>query len=307
MPAVLATSSAPNTVRQYSQAFERWKGWSEAKGFTALPARPAQFLLYWFSAANSAQTYGPGTSSLYGTQWMHNICGVSPPTTDSINQNCFHGLRRLLATTAKKKKPLLSEHIKQIIDGFAQPGGSLADLQIASLMSLGFAGFLRWDKLHRLRQQDLHFHPRHTAVFIESRKSDQFREGHWVFIANLDSRYCPMQLLRRFPEVGRHTPNDPLFRKVTRHPASGSEYFRDEMTYSRARERAAEVIAAIGLKPKEYGLHSLRSGGATQAARAGVPDRLFQRHGGWHSGTSRNRYIEESLRNLLSVSRSLHL
>ena len=174
-------------------------------------------------------------------------------------------------------------------------------------MSLGFAGFLRWDKVHRLRKQDLHFYSGHMAVFMESRKTDQFREGHWVFIANLESRYCPVQLLRRFLEEGKHTLNDPLFRKVTRHLASGSEYLQDRMTYSRARERVAEMIAAISLKPNEYGLHSLRSGGATQAARAGMSDRLFQRHVGWHIETSRNRYIEESLRNLLSVSRYLHL
>ena len=29
------------------------------------------------------------------------------------------------------------------------------------------------------------------------------------------------------------------------------------------------------------GTHSLRSGGATAAANAGVPDRLFKRHGRW--------------------------
>ena len=41
----------------------------------------------------------------------------------------------------------------------------------------------------------------------------------------------------------------------------------------------------------KVGTHSFRAGGATAAARAGVPDRLFQRHGRWKSEASKNMYI----------------
>ena len=47
------------------------------------------------------------------------------------------------------------------------------------------------------------------------------------------------------------------------------------------RELLLEKLEKIGLNPKQYGLHSLRSGGATAAANAGVPDRLFKRHRRW--------------------------
>ena len=46
-------------------------------------------------------------------------------------------------------------------------------------------------------------------------------------------------------------------------------------------------LAALGLDPKRFGLHSLRSGGASAAANAGVPDRLFKRHGRWRSEMQR--------------------
>ena len=35
----------------------------------------------------------------------------------------------------------------------------------------------------------------------------------------------------------------------------------------------------LSMDPKLFGMHSLRAGGATAAANAGVPDRLFKRHG----------------------------
>ena len=53
------------------------------------------------------------------------------------------------------------------------------------------------------------------------------------------------------------------------------------------------------------GTHSLRSGGATAAARAGIPDRLFKRHGRWRSEKAKDGYIQDSMALRLSVSQSL--
>ena len=39
------------------------------------------------------------------------------------------------------------------------------------------------------------------------------------------------------------------------------------------------------------GRHSLRSGGATAAANAGVPNRLFKRHGHWASELAKDGYV----------------
>ena len=53
------------------------------------------------------------------------------------------------------------------------------------------------------------------------------------------------------------------------------------------------------------GTHSLRSGGAKTAARAGVPDRLFQCHGRWRSENVKDGYVEDSLQERLRVAKSL--
>lgn len=50
------------------------------------------------------------------------------------------------------------------------------------------------------------------------------------------------------------------------------------------------------------GTHSLRSGGATAAANAGVPDRLFKRHGRWASESAKDGYVQDSLSSRLSLS-----
>ena len=53
------------------------------------------------------------------------------------------------------------------------------------------------------------------------------------------------------------------------------------------------------------GTHSLRGGGATAAANAGVPDRLFKRHGRWASESAKDGYVQDSLSSRLSVSKAL--
>ena len=57
--------------------------------------------------------------------------------------------------------------------------------------------------------------------------------------------------------------------------------------------------------PKFFGLYSLRSGGATSAANAGVPDRLFKLLGRWRSENVKDGYIKNDLKALLSVSIAL--
>ena len=56
-----------------------------------------------------------------------------------------------------------------------------------------------------------------------------------------------------------------------------------------------------------YGLHSLRSGGASAAAQHGVSDRLISKQGRWASESARNGYIKDSLESRLSVTRALGL
>ena len=52
-------------------------------------------------------------------------------------------------------------------------------------------------------------------------------------------------------------------------------------------------------------MHSLRAGGATAAANAGVEDRLFKCHGRWKSETAKDSYVKDSVERRLEVSKQL--
>ena len=71
-------------------------------------------------------------------------------------------------------------------------------------------------------------------------------------------------------------------------------------------ELLLEQLTAIGLESKQFGLHSVRAGGATAAANAGVPDRLFKRHGHWRSENAKDGYVNDcSASRLCQLPRTL--
>lgn len=54
-------------------------------------------------------------------------------------------------------------------------------------------------------------------------------------------------------------------------------------------------------------MHSLRAGGATEAANSGVDDRCWKRNGPWKEDNGKIGYVADSLERRLDVSKSLHV
>ena len=148
----------------------------------------------------------------------------------------------------------------------------------------------------------IYFGVHYMEIFLESRKNDQFREGHWIAISEIpDCEACPcllVGLLILRANLSRHAP---LFSAVTR----DGQYRSTPVSYSFLREAMLSKFAAIGLPKEKFGTHSCRAGGATMAANAGIPDRIWQEHGGWKSQRAANGYIKTNLQVKLSVTQTM--
>ena len=114
---------------------------------------------------------------------------------------------------------------------------------------------------------------------------------------------CPVAVLEEFMAVGGHTGHSKLLRKIY-HSKYGVRLRRQPLTYSRALELVRDTFRNFGLNPKDYSLHSLRSGGASAAAATEVPERLIARQGRWKSLSTVRRYIQEPLENALKASKA---
>ena len=79
------------------------------------------------------------------------------------------------------------------------------------------------------------------------------------------------------------------------------------LSYTRVRELLIAIWRELRFATDHLGLHSLRAGGASAAANAGVPDHLFKRQGHWRPDTAKDGYIKDSREALMSVSKNLKL
>lgn len=77
------------------------------------------------------------------------------------------------------------------------------------------------------------------------------------------------------------------------------------LSYTRAREILLSTLESIGLDKRQFGLHSLRAGGATAAANAGICDRLLKKHGRWRSKSAKDGYVKENLEQHLIVTKHI--
>ena len=81
-------------------------------------------------------------------------------------------------------------------------------------------------------------------------------------------------------------------------------YKNKKISYTAARENILKRLKSV--EPNlNLGLHSLRSGGASAAARSDVNERCIKRHGRWKSDLSKDGYIADTFEKRLSVYQDL--
>ena len=98
---------------------------------------------------------------------------------------------------------------------------------------------------------------------------------------------CPVAVVKKFVDQGRHKVGSKLFRRV-QHTKNGWKLKEQGVSYGRPNELLKAELRKEGLDNKQHSVHYLCSGRASAAAALRVPDHLFQQHGGWRSETAKN-------------------
>ena len=141
-----------------------------------------------------------------------------------------------------------------------------------------------------------------TSTFIVFVKTSHhhIKVHHTISTLNYNSLQI-VKNLEIYLQLAQFTDSDSyLFQKVSKCKDKFS--FRNEnkpMSYTRMREIFIDAFSPFVDNIKSYGLHSLRSGGASSAANFGIPDRLFK--------TAKDGYVKDSLSERLTVSQNLGL
>ena len=165
---------------------------------------------------------------------------------------------------------------------------------------------MRFSEVTLIKGYDIIFTETYMKIFIEKSKTDIYREGAWVCISP-SQNICPVKYLEvclRLVNINISS-SQYIFRAISKGKKSRLRRKNKPILYTTNRQNLIKVINAVGLNWKDYGLHSLRAGGASLAANRGIPDRLFKRHERWKSDRVKDGYVEDGLEMLLSVSKNL--
>ena len=311
LPGVMMSSKAETTQKMYKYAFNSWCKWTNSHSLSPLPATQLHVSLYLIKLSDSAKSVSKIDEAFYAISWAHKLAGYSDPCKTDLVVSVREGIHRRIGHSVVKKDPITPEILQKIVHQFGTTSNSLKDLRIACMCLLSYAGFLRFSELASLRRFDIQFFPGYVKLHLVQSKTDVYREGKDVVISNTNSITCPVSMLNRYLKLASicdHS-SEFIFRSVSFCKSSNSYKLRNtgHISYTRAREILLSALEDIGIDKSKFGLHSLRSGGATAAAAAGIEDRLFKKHGRWKTDKAKDGYVKENIDLRLSVTRKLGL
>ena len=149
------------------------------------------------------------------------------------------------------------------------------------------------------------------TIELPKAKKDQLREGNIVHVSRTTNDTCPIQTTEAYLKATGLKGEDYLISRLAKTKTGHNAIGRLPLSYSRISAIFHEFMDPV-LEDSEYGiskysLHSLRSGGATEAANNNVSDRKIRKHGRWRSNGSRDVYIKDDRRGRLEVTEKLGL
>ena len=309
LPRTIVGSRADSTVKKYLRAYQRWRVWTGRHSeISVYPIKDAHFALYLQHLAETSKSRATVEEAVNAIAWVQQLADHQPVSSSPFIRSVLSGLQRQLARPKVRKEPVTVGMLRDMVDSLGL-SPKLSDIRLVAAALLAFSAFLRFDELSKLRCCDLSFADAVLSVHVSSSKTDQFRQGDTVVIARTGNITCPVAMLERYITAAEISLSSDLllFRGVV-NTAKG-ERLRPSggLSYTRMRELFLAKLSQLGYDRTQFGLHSLRAGGATAAASAGVPDRLFKRHGRWRSETAKDGYVKDPEEVRLSVSKGLNL
>ena len=251
------------TLRAYASDWRIYRAWCAVHGLVPLPASAEQVAVFIAQQATSGTAVSTLIRRIAAIGHHHKVAGQTPPTARDGAGRLSEVLAGIKATHGRPPKRKRAARATLLVEMLATcEGDTLRPLRDRAILALGMAAALRRSEIVALEVGDVQFRDEGVDIFIARSKTDQQREGATIPVPS-GSRLKPVAHLRAWLDASGHD-DGPLFRRLTRHDEL-TEYPMSDRAIARIVQRAA---TAVGLDPRDYGGHSLRSGFLTDAAHA---------------------------------------
>ena len=286
----LKSSKANNTLRAYKSDFKDFATFCAKHGFNSMPTEPKVVSLY-LTHLSSKSKISTLRRRLVSIGVVHRIKGHYLDTKHPAIIENLMGIKRKKGSIQTGKKPILINHLKQIINVIdEQKIEKIKKLRNKTLILIGFGGGFRRSELISIDYEDIDFVQEGVKITVRRSKTDQFGEGMIKGLPYFTSeKYCPVTNLKNWLTLSK-IKSGPIFRRF----AKGSILTSNRLTDQSVVLIIKDCLKSAGIENQNFSGHSLRSGFATVAAESGADERSIMAMTGHKTTQMVRRYIREA-------------
>ena len=273
----LKSSKAANTLRAYKADYKDFTGFCIKNGFKPMPSEPKVISLYLTYLSKSCK-FSTLNRRLASISVIHRLSGHYIDTKHPMITENLLGIKRVMGSHQKAKKPILINDLKLIVDVIDKDRNEENRFKNKALMLVGFSGGFRRSELVAIDYEDLDFVPEGVKIFVKRSKTDQSGEGMTKGIPYFSNpNYCPVISLKNWLE---------------KLEIKSGKIF--DMSDKSVALTIKKYTGLAGLDSDKYSGHSLRSGFATSTAELGAEERTIMAMTGHKTTQMVRRYIQEA-------------
>ena len=286
----LKLSKASNTLRAYKSDFKDFGAFCAKHGFNSIPTEPKVVSLYLTHLSNNSKI-STLRRRLVSIGMVHKLKGHYLDTKHPVIIENLMGIKRKKGSIQTGKKPILINHLKQIINVIDQQKiEKIKKLRNRTLILIGFGGGFRRTELISINLEDLDFVEEGVKITLRRSKTDQFGEGLVKGLPYFtNEKYCPVTSLKNWINLSK-IKTGPIFRRFAKSSILTGHRLTDQSVVLIIKD----CLKKAGIENENFSGHSLRSGFATVAAESGADERSIMAMTGHKTTQMVRRYIREA-------------
>ena len=312
----LCNSVAKSTGDRYYVEFQKFSKFCVENNVPALPSDPEVINTYFCKLAeesNSVNTVNNARSAIRHYNLIYRPDLESP--TDRVDVVMVNSSLKREFGKPVNKRPGVSKEIVDSLITKTLKGEQLKDKGftvfikdwcIVALTTVMFFAFARYEECAALKKS--HFKVLENGdleiTFLKA-KNNQFHDAKTTVIAAKGGLLCPVNVIMKFFKVVNSDLDHYFLPKFS----GNSVFLLEESCYIVCLSHFRKLLKNCGVQnANEFGLHSAKIGGVSEAGNAGCSTEQIQLHGRWNSSqmpliyqkrsVSRKRKVAEMLNNL---------
>lgn len=284
--AALSEKPEDNKRARRQRKFPAFESWCMSHGAQPLPADSRTVVAYLAALAKAGAKFSTIGVRRAAISAAHQTAHYPDPTATEEVKLVMKGIVKKIGVAPEKKEPLKVDDVRKVIGGLPD---DLRGRRDKALILVGFSGAFRRSELVAIDVKDMRLSG-DLKITVRRSKTDQEGKGFVKVIPSLtDTSLCPVTAMREWLDAAG-IKSGAVFRRIDRWGKARAT----RLTPQSVALILKAAAGAVGIDPRQFAGHSLRSGFITSAAIAEIESRDIMAVSGHKSEHTMRGYIQDA-------------